>query len=111
MNNADTPAMPNGIESIANGEYASVPISWPHGLTKREHFCLEMGVPDTGDTDLDKIINKGNRLKLSGLAMQGIISNHSASIGASHPKSNESIAIVSVVIADALLAKLDKVKS
>ena len=39
MNNADMPAAPNRIESIPNELYKSVPLHWPHGLTKREHFA------------------------------------------------------------------------
>ena len=45
MNNADMPAAPNRIESIP---YESVPLKWPHGLTKREQACLTMGVAATG---------------------------------------------------------------
>ena len=73
MNNADMPAAPNRIESIP---YESVPLKWPHGLTKREQACLTMGVADTGDAELDAIITKGNKNKFAGLAMQGLLAHY-----------------------------------
>ena len=45
------------------------------GLTKREQFCLHMGVPETGDAELDDIIYKGERKRIAAMAMQGIIAN------------------------------------
>ena len=76
MNNADMPAAPNRIESIP---YESVPLKWPHGLTKREQACLTMGVADTGDAELDAIITKGNKNKFAGLAMQGLLAHYGSS--------------------------------
>ena len=55
MNNAESPAVPVKDESDLYGQH--------YGLTKREHFCLHMGVPETGDEELDDIIRKGNELK------------------------------------------------
>tara|TARA_R110001606_G_C15177720_1_gene628930 strand:- start:300 stop:596 length:297 start_codon:yes stop_codon:yes gene_type:complete len=43
------------------------------GLTRHEQVCLTMGVADTGDPELDAIITKSNKQKLSGLAMQGLL--------------------------------------
>ena len=48
------------------------------GLTKREQACLTMGVADSGDAELDAIIEQGNKQRLAGLAMQGLLS---ASLG------------------------------
>jgi hypothetical protein len=43
------------------------------GFTKREQACLTMGVADSGDAELDAIIEQGNRQRLVGLTMQGIL--------------------------------------
>ena len=53
IKNADMPAMP-----LPMGSETSTGCK---GLTKREMFCLHMGVPETGDAELDEIICKGNR--------------------------------------------------
>lgn len=34
------------------------------GLSKKEHFCLAMGVPETGDPELDDIIRKGEMKRI-----------------------------------------------
>lgn len=44
-------------------------------LTPRAHACLHMGVPETGDDELDAIIRKGNSMRLAGMAMQGLCAN------------------------------------
>ena len=44
MKNADMPAMP-------------VPDShWATGLTKHEHACIALRVPETGDAELDALV-------------------------------------------------------
>lgn len=64
--NADMPAMPLplGDETAAGHD----------GLTKREMFCLHMGVAETGDAELDEIIRKGNRQKIAAQIMCGLLS-------------------------------------
>jgi len=95
MNNADTPAMP--IELNGFGQYAP---EAHYGLTKREKFCLQMGVPETGDPELDDIIRKGNKQKASIAIMKGLFSGDFMDIRdmADHAKS----------MADALLKELNK---
>ncbi len=44
------------------------------GITKRELFCLYMAVAETGDAELDAIIEKGNRQKFAAMAMEGFLS-------------------------------------
>ena len=96
MNNADMPAMPLHSDAMAGYE----------GLTKREQFCLTMGVADTGDAELDAIITKGNRQSLAGLAMQGMIASP---IGKLKDVSNgNSLANAAVDQADALLKALEQ---
>jgi hypothetical protein len=61
IKNADMPAMPaEPMGHTGPPYYTDIP---SNGLTKREQFCLTMGVPETGDPDLDTIIVKGNRTK------------------------------------------------
>lgn len=40
------------------------------GLSKKELFCLHMGVAQTGDKELDAIIKKGNEQKAAMMVMQ-----------------------------------------
>lgn len=82
MKNLDTPAMAIMIEptqgEINQGLFNGGRIVEHQqftGFTKREQACLMMGVPNSGDDDLNRIIKKGNLLKLSGLAMQGLAPN------------------------------------
>jgi hypothetical protein len=68
MNNSDMPAMPHDI--VFGKGY---PENYDGtGLTKREQFCLTMGVADTGDVKLNAIITKGNRQNLwQGVVIRG----------------------------------------
>jgi hypothetical protein len=101
MKNSDMPAMPIGLDAAIRFEEGFYDQS-ALGLTKREQFCLKMGVPKTGDLELDGIIIEGNRIKLAGLAMQGILSDSYNHLGF------EDCAEKAVKQADALLAELDK---
>ena len=76
MNNADRPASPVPAHTSPPAHPHCYPVSLPaeYGLTKRERFCLEMGVADTGDAELDAIIRAGNRQRHAATAMQGILS-------------------------------------
>jgi len=62
MNNSDMPAMPvfnsAGQPSNVEGEeWLDTPTI---GLTKREYFCLHLGLPETGCDELDDLIVKAN---------------------------------------------------
>ena len=117
IKNSDMPAMPinKAIDTheswedlTAGGRF--VPVD---GLTKREKFCLEMGVPNTGDPVLDEIIIKGNRNKAAMMAMQGLLSGkvvegletQSRELGI---QPENIIARMSIEMADALLKELEK---
>lgn len=111
MRNSDTPAMPlcTGTESGAfNGQTYTKYFIDSEGLTKREMFCLEMGVPETGDPELDSIIAKGAKQKaamqLAASMLGGIVSN--SDILARTTASE--CADTAVKYADALLKRLDK---
>ena len=102
--NSNMPAMPISPASPNSSDpewAAAVGV----GLTKREHFCLEMGVAETGDTELDEIINKGNRIKLAGLAMQGVLASDVDNV-----ITVSRAVLVAIEAADALLTELDKVQ-
>ncbi|GEK49208.1 hypothetical protein HPA02_34910 [Bisbaumannia pacifica] len=66
MTNADLPAMP--VPGLSHDDDFN-------GLTKRERFCIAMGVPATGDAELDKIIRAGVRQQHAALAMQGMLAS------------------------------------
>ena len=116
MKNSDMPAMPagkikrpvpKGADPLGNHFVDA------HGLTKLENFCLECGVPETGDTTLDAIIIKGNRAKAAAMAMQGILANpsgHQEPEGAEPEMMLEIVAFASASFADALLAELKHTK-
>ena len=71
MNNGDTPATAVIIKPAPGAIPGAIPgargVGWTlsdavyTGLTKREHFCLKMSIPETGDSELDDIIRKVSR--------------------------------------------------
>ena len=75
-------------------------------MTKRELFCLEAGIPDTGDPELNKIIKKGNRKKAASAAMQGLLSSASDSDGQWCHGDAANVANEAVIMADFVLARL-----
>ena len=105
MNNADMPITPTIVDTQdstsenSGGRYVT-----SNGLTKREKFCLTMGVAETGDEELDAIIRKGNEKELAGLAMQGFCSKCSAPDTLS---TVNKVAAVSIEMAQALLQQLE----
>jgi hypothetical protein len=111
MNNADMPAMPlsgdayqdfAGFDGSKNTSYNPE----CQGLTKREQFCLQMGVPETGDPELDDIIRKGERKRIAAMAMQGLIAADYKS--GSEKMGEEDITLMAISYADNLLKGLDK---
>lgn len=46
------------------------------GLTKQEYACIKLGIPESGDEDIDALIRKSNRMRIAEKAMQGLLSNH-----------------------------------
>ena len=78
MNNADFPidalVATDALARSMRYEGIEDTIKSLGGLTKREKFCLQMGVPETGDPELDDIIRKGNKQKASIAIMKGLFS-------------------------------------
>lgn len=103
IKNADKSAMPNqalGTDGLPTHEAE-------FGLTKRETFCLHMGVAETGDEELDSIIRNGNRQKIAASVMHGLID---APKGKFDHDNAEDAMRDAIVIADALLAELERTK-
>ena len=100
--NGDMPAMP--FEEVRS-RFQGLPDKWANhvGLTKREMFCLHMGVAETGDANLDAIIRKGNRQKMAMAAMQGVLSPYT-------PISPSELVNCAIINTDALLAELERTK-
>ena len=77
------------------------------GLTRHEQVCLTMGVADTGDPELDAIITKSNKQKLSGLAIQGLLAGNYCR-SESHYRQNDDATTKAVNLANALLKALEQ---
>jgi hypothetical protein len=71
------------------------------GLTGREHACIQLRVPESGDPELDSLIREAVRREMAGMAMQGLLA------GAGSGFSHEAIADLAAIHADALLAALE----
>ena len=106
IKNADMPAMPITDESGMPFNGLPVELSTV-GITKRETFCLHMGIAETGDSELDAIIRKGNRKKMATQAMQGLLAGRFID-NSGHVMSE--IPCRAAKIADALLAELERTK-
>lgn len=108
MNNADMPAMPivvNGRIVSAN-DHAPEKDSMLLGLTKREQACITLGVPETGDEELDALIRKSERKRIAAILMAAWVSHHGES--GEYKYNSGQAAINSVLDADALLKELEK---
>ena len=101
IKNADMPAMP--IDRY-DADAIEAGIQVFSGLTKRETFCLHMGVAETGDAELDAIIRKGNRQKMATQMMEACRSRNS------EYGSWEDMAKDAIEMTDALLAELGRTK-
>ncbi len=62
-----------------------------------QYVCIKLGVPETGDPDLDEIIKKSQRQKFISIAMQGICAKPDLKLFESE------IAKQSVLIADGVM--------
>lgn len=101
MKNSDMPAMPYVVPSDT--------IIQPYeGMTKREIFCLQSGVADTGDEGLNAIIRKANRQKMAAHICSGFISGGFDLAGPRY-RFNELVS-ESVSAADALLEEMERTK-
>ncbi len=97
MKNLNAPAMPIGEEETDRIDDG---IKIYTGLTKREQACITLGIPETGDPELDALILKSERKRIAAMAMQGL--------QLKRYKSKANMAEDAVGIADALLEELAK---
>lgn len=74
------------------------------GLTPREHACILLRIPESGDAELDALIAKAQRRDVAALALQGAVAKYASTW------SKLDLAQSSVVYADALLAELEKTR-
>ena len=103
MKNAERPIHP----TTTDDRRSDSPISG--GLTKREYACIKLGIPETGDTELDDLINKSERKRIAGLAMRGLLSNSEwmkEYKGEKYLMQSDIVAEVSVNFADKILKQL-----
>jgi hypothetical protein len=111
--NKDMPAMPQSGAFSASDDFNDSEDMGGSGLTKREHFCLKMGVANTGDEELDAIIRKGVEQKLAGRAMQGLLANPvmgDSDLHSNHREWVEDMTSTSIEFAKALLSQLEEDK-
>lgn len=108
MSNADKPAMPIVVNGriVSENDHAPEKDSMLLGLTKREQACITLGVPETGDEELDSLIRKSERKRIAEKLMAAWIEHHGLS--GEYGYSSEQSAIDSVLDADALLKELEK---
>lgn len=76
------------------------------GLTKLEQACIALGIPETGDPELDALILKSERKRISAMAMQALASAHDSDGVWSHSEGD--VAFHAVRYADELLEELVK---
>lgn len=69
--NGDMPAMPQ--LHMIDGNWVNDPLPKHAGLTKREHACIALRVPETGDPELDALIRTAHRRDVAAMALQGIV--------------------------------------
>ncbi len=72
MNNLDKPANPISEEET---DRIIDRVEIYTGLTKRESACIQLGIPESGDPELDALIRKSNRQKAAVAAMEGMLAN------------------------------------
>lgn len=109
MKNGDMPATP---VDRCNSDAIEAGIQVFSGFTKREMFCLHMGVAETGDAELDAIIHKGNRQKMAAHMMLALMPIYWDMVD-DYPDGLSLVKCMSetaVEHADALLAELERTK-
>lgn len=47
-------------------------------LTKLEYTCIKLGIPKSGNDELDELIHESERKRIASLALQGFMANKDA---------------------------------
>ncbi|MFJ5538585.1 hypothetical protein [Vreelandella titanicae] len=116
MKNLDQPASPTDFQPqdcgfIGIDSNAFALCEFNRGLTKRERACIDLRIPESGDAELDALIEKARRKEMAAKAMQGILANPTGNQepeGAEPESVIEIVVLVSTRFADALLAELER---
>lgn len=97
MENGKQPAYPvpheNDDQSIQYNVYT--------GLTKQEYACIKLGIPESGDQDIDALIRKSNRMRIAEKSMEGLLGNHY-----DNSRTIKATINISIQLADELLKEL-----
>lgn len=70
MDNLDQPAnalTDDAYEHVNQGRYSD-----GMGFTKRERACIDLRIPDSGDAELDALINKARRQEIAARIAAGL---------------------------------------
>ena len=77
MKNSEKQAFPTTAK-FKNGNTEVINIQF--GLTKLEYACIKLGIPETEDEELNRIIRKSERKRLAGLVLQGMLAGGRSAI-------------------------------
>lgn len=102
MKSVDMPSVGIGYDEVECRELNAA----SRGLTKREQACITLGLPETGDEELDALIRKSERKRVAAKLMAAWVSHHGES--GEYKYNSGQAAINSVLDADALLKELEK---
>lgn len=96
MSNLDNPASPafelNGDGVLEDSSY---------GFTKRERTCIDLRIPESGDAELDALIEKARRQEAAFKVAQGLCSDPNM-------RHVDEEVILAIEMADALIAEMER---
>lgn len=90
-------------ESNLSGGQTRQIFKYSGGLTKREHACIHLCIPETGDPELDAIIARARRDKFAAMALQGLLTTVKNEVWEEHDAAENS-----ADAANALITALDE---
>ena len=73
------------------------------GFTKRERACIDLRIPESGDPELDVLIEKARRQEIAAKAMQGLLASCAGEVQQPFTMSPDALDC-----ADALIAELER---
>ena len=100
MDNKDKNAFPLPDLDEMHPRTAEQFVSARGGMTKLEYACITLGVPQTGDPDLDAVIREGERRRVAAMMLNGILCSPATNDG-------DVLADGALYALDALIAALD----
>ena len=71
----------NNLEETAFAITGIVYNEGEKGLTKREYACIHLGIPKSGDAELDALIRKAEMKKIAVMVLQGLIARNDEGVG------------------------------